>query len=70
MLPFSKNITDDKLEWINIEGKRYCLVESDQVNKCTIFPPFIEKSSPNSLSLKVSVDPNQNIEKLMEIIYE
>ena len=64
-MPKNNNVIEPAEEEISIDGNFYYIYKSNEVGKKLIFSPYIDKDSPDSLTMEISVDPNQDISDYM-----
>ena len=65
IVPKNKNVIEPSEEEISIDGDYYYIYNSKDIHKKLIFPPYLDKLSPDSLTMEISVDPNQDISEYM-----
>lgn len=69
LVPDSENVVK-KGKLVKINGLNYHVFNPWDIKNSVVFMPFLEKSSPNTLTLRITADLNQNISQQLSTIYE
>lgn len=69
LVPDSDNVVHKGKE-VMINGLKYHIYNPWSIKDSVVFMPYLEKSSPDTLTLRITADLNHNISEQLSTVYE